>query len=193
MLLSFSLSKYRKFQVSLNFEMTTAFAFLSFQGSTLCELKIVSVRGNYRTPQRERRIPLDPPKIYEKPKGGKFAKHQCKICYKKYTSPAGHSHHMKTVHFKKCLKKPKAQKSKVSNVPFEKHQCHICDKVYSGSAGLYFHIATHTKQYRYRCYICDKGFMKRGDLFGSHLNFHRKALGELKAGQSPKGNRWLTH
>ncbi len=54
-------------------------------------------------------------------------------------------------------------------------ECEICGAVFGTHGGRYYHMATHTGQYKYKCQLCDKGFMKT-DAFKNHMLVHRKQI-----------------
>ncbi len=63
-----------------------------------------------------------------------------------------------------------------NKVTFTKYECDVCHKLFSGKSGLYYHMVTHTGNYKFYCNMCDRGFMQAG-MYKRHLQAHRKQLG----------------
>ncbi len=136
--------------------------------------KILSVRGQYRKPLREPRIPGHSKN--SKTQGSRTTRQSKSQNGDRCTTKAS----PKTQTPRKSTKAKALVRSNMP--PFNKYQCQICFKCYSGNSGLYFHMATHTGKYVYNCNMCSMGYMKRLD-FERHLESHRKVLQKFTENQ----------
>jgi uncharacterized Zn-finger protein len=59
--------------------------------------------------------------------------------------------------------------------------CPYCDKKFSGMTSNYkIHVATHTKEYNYKCKICKKTFISNTNLTQHILKTHPETINKMR-------------
>ncbi|XP_072300337.1 uncharacterized protein [Eucyclogobius newberryi] len=91
----------------------------------------------------------------------------CSVCGCSFTPQTSHSHSPA-----KCASCERGSSSNVRRrqrrARLEPHSCHVCHKTFISSAHLNLHLASHSKEKKFRCPVCGKYFKQK-----SHLVAHR--------------------